>query len=43
MLKHSSVTSKSMTTKTECTEILEELGMVLGFIPEIDLDVILYT
>ena len=32
-----------MTTRTQCTKILEELGMALGFIPEIDLDGILYT
>ena len=34
---------KSITTKIQCTKILEELGMALGFIPEIDLDVIIYT
>ena len=32
-----------MTTETQGTKILEELGMASGFIPEIDLDVILYT
>ena len=31
-----------MTTKTQRTKILEEPGMALCFIPEIDLDVILY-